>query len=100
MTPIEFATAVLAAQRIHEESYVKGDPIVFDDGPQFPTGAYTKDHMMAACEALGEPFEGHMGSGMAYPLYLLNSTAWNDIQSWAEDVLGTAQTTPEGKDNG
>lgn len=91
MTPSEFATAVLAAQRIHGESYVKGDPIIFADGTEFPTGAYAKDQMMAACEALGEPYEGHMGSGMAYPLYLLNATAWNDIQLWADAVLGLTQ---------
>lgn len=94
-TPEDFARAVLEAQRIREASYVKGEPVVFADGTEFPTGSYQKDHMQAAAEALGKSMEDPMSWGMAYPLYLLNATVWNDIHDWAQSILG--QTTKPGE---
>ena len=89
----KFARAILDAQRIHEKSYVKGpDSTYMLAGVEmtYPTGEYTKDHMVSANEALGiqgDPEETAV-DGMGYVIYLLNSTAWNDIQLWSEAVLG------------
>lgn len=91
----ELAKKILEAQRIHEESYVKGPDthfVVADSKMAFPTGKHTKDQMQAACEACGEKFDPKVGGiGLAYVVYLLNTSVWNDIQFWAEVQLGLAQ---------
>lgn len=75
----EFAKMVLEAQRIREESW------------NDKKNKYMKDYGDAALEACG--YDGGRGDFLildlvpfAYPIAMLNQTAWNDIQIWAEKV--------------
>lgn len=93
VTEEQLALIVLRSQEIHEASYVRGEDISYRSYGNvemtFPTGEYKKDHMVSSIEACAEILGGeHAENGLPYVVYLLNATAWNDVQLWAQDVLG------------
>lgn len=72
----ELAERVTLAQKIHEESYVKGSKAL-----DYMDGKYTINLWEAARQAARNENE-------AYLISMLNQTAWNDIQTWANIQLG------------
>lgn len=71
MTPQLFGRIVLNAQQLHEESWVKRRK------------AYRMDHFTAAVRACD--YAGVDGR-WAHLVWVLNTAAWNDVQSWANEV--------------
>lgn len=86
------ALAILKAQAIHEESYVRKPStklVVAGQEIEFPNGYYAKDHMQSICEALGEVYDKEEGTkSFGFLIYLLNQSCWNDAQHWAMHTLG------------
>lgn len=81
------ANAILETQGIHEDSYdtVAADLVTegstrFIDYNQF----YTKTLREATEKAIDKV---GFDSQMILPIYLLVRLAWNDIQTWAEEIL-------------
>lgn len=71
MNSKKFASAILLAQKLHEESWDE------------KTKIYQLTNRIAATiavEQLDLPGEFN------YPIYLLNTFVWNDIQDWAEEL--------------
>lgn len=73
----KLAKAILLAQDIRERSWT------YSPGKEH--GFYTTDHDEAAkqaCEKL------KMDNELIQVVYLLNVTAWNNVQIWAKEILG------------
>lgn len=77
----EFAKKILEAQKIREESWDSKEK------------KYLKDHGDAVLEACGiNKIDKRINNILdtvpfAYPMYMLNIVAWNDIQEWATTIL-------------
>lgn len=80
----QFAERVLKAQELYEKSYKPGAKTRSKKqretfGERWP-GKYTLSHEEAAMQAC----DGDVR--WSYVVQLVNLTAWNDIQAWAEEI--------------
>lgn len=75
----QFSKAILEAQKLLEESWNK------------EIAEYGLDSYQSAQQAC---INLDINAGFVYPIHLLNSEAWNDIQHWAETII------KDGEDSG
>lgn len=89
----KFATAVLAAMRIREESYDhKAANAVLDEKVNFTNFEkfYKKGYYKATKEAVNN---NKLDVEMILPIYLLINYNWNDIRGWAQKILEEKKQT-------
>lgn len=82
---IRLAQAILNAQRIREDSYNHDEA---SKEAQKSFSNFDQCYVKSLLEASNEAAEkAGFDLRMTQPIYLLNKYCWNDIQSWAEEII-------------
>lgn len=80
MTGKDIAQAILTAQRIREESFI---PSTDPERIRTEDQSYSLSEREAAQRAVRKC---NLPEYMIQLIYILNVTAWNDVQDWANEV--------------
>lgn len=82
----ELAKIIKLSQELREASYVQ--PTVSTPcAIRYYTSSLYESALEAAAQTLSLPHEHVIVAGTAQLVYLLNNTAWNDIQAWSTDII-------------